>query len=150
MSEIKEIKVYSSYTDSQKRATQKYRENNKDKVNEQRKKYYLSRKEKDPNFLEYKRSKAKEYYLKKKLLKVIHDVVPVIEEISIPKPEIIEKVEEITQIDVKKPKAIKKVKKPLEPIIIEEPIIEVIIEPVKVEEPFQIYQKKRKLTKKAV
>ena len=59
---------YSSYTDAQKRATKKYRENNKEKVNEQRKKYYLNRKEKDPNFLQYKRIKAKEYYQKKKAL----------------------------------------------------------------------------------
>lgn len=57
---------YSSYTDAQKRATQKYRSNNKDKVNEQRKKYYQQRKESDPNFLEYKRAKAREYYQKKK------------------------------------------------------------------------------------
>ena len=56
------IVKYSSYTEAQKRATQKYRSNNKDKVNEQRKKYYLQRKESDPNFLEYKRAKAREYY----------------------------------------------------------------------------------------
>lgn len=56
------------YTDAQKRATQKYRENNKDKINAQRKKYYQERKEKDPSFLEYKRQKAKEYYAKKKFL----------------------------------------------------------------------------------
>ena len=60
---------YSSYTDAQKRATQKYRSNNKDKVNEQRKQYYKQRKESDPNFLEYKRAKAREYYQKKKQLK---------------------------------------------------------------------------------
>jgi hypothetical protein len=60
------IVKYSSYTEAQKRATQKYRSNNKDKVNEQRKKYYLQRKESDPNFLEYKRAKAREYYQKKK------------------------------------------------------------------------------------
>jgi hypothetical protein len=60
------IVKYSSYTDAQKRATQKYRANNKDKVNEQRKKYYQQRKESDPNFLEYKRAKAREYYQKKK------------------------------------------------------------------------------------
>lgn len=58
--------IYSSYTDAQKRATIKYREANKEKVNAQRKKYYESRKEKDPDFLQYKRDKAKEYYLKKK------------------------------------------------------------------------------------
>lgn len=59
----------SSYTEAQKRATKKYRENNKEKVNLQRKKYYQNRKEKDPNFLLYKRQKAKEYYNKKKQLK---------------------------------------------------------------------------------
>lgn len=58
---------YSSYTPAQKRATQKYRNDNKDKVNEQRKKYYQTRKESDPAFLEYKRAKAKEYYVKAKL-----------------------------------------------------------------------------------
>ena len=57
---------YSSYTPAQKRATQKYRANNKDKVNEQRKAYYESRKEADPEFLAYKREKAKEYYQRKK------------------------------------------------------------------------------------
>jgi len=57
---------YSSYTPAQKRATQKYRLKNKDKVNEQRKKYYTDRKEKDPEFLKYKREKAKEYYKRKK------------------------------------------------------------------------------------
>jgi glutaredoxin 2 len=63
------VTKYSSYTDAQKRATQKYRSNNKDKVNEQRKKYYQQRKESDPSFLEYKRQKAREYYQKKKLTK---------------------------------------------------------------------------------
>ena len=62
--------IYSSYTEAQKRATAKYREANKEKVNAQRKKYYESRKEKDPDFLQYKRDKAKEYYLKKKASKV--------------------------------------------------------------------------------
>jgi len=63
------LKIVSSYTEAQKRATEKYRHNNKDKVNEQRKKYYQTRKEKDPQFLEYKRMKSREYYLKKKLTK---------------------------------------------------------------------------------
>lgn len=71
MDEIKVIK--SSYTEAQKRATKKYRESNKEKVNEQRKKYYLNRKAKDPKFLEYKRIKAKEYYQKKKGLKKFLD-----------------------------------------------------------------------------
>ena len=68
MDEQKEIK-YSSYTEAQRRATKKYRENNKEKVNEQRKKYYQCRKAKDPKFLEYKRIKAREYYQKKKAIK---------------------------------------------------------------------------------
>ena len=74
---------YSSYTPAQKRATQKYRENNKDKVNEQRKKYYQNRKERDPNFLEYKRNKAKEYYKLKKQAKVKPEPEPIKE----PEPE---------------------------------------------------------------
>jgi hypothetical protein len=64
MNEEQNIK-YSSYTEAQKRAIQKYRQNNKDKINEQRKKYYHERKDKDPSFLEYKRTKAKEYYRRK-------------------------------------------------------------------------------------
>lgn len=68
--EIPTIK-YSSYTPAQKRASQLYRQKNKAKINEQRKKYYQMRKEKDPQFLEYKRMKAKEYYEKKKLDKVV-------------------------------------------------------------------------------
>ena len=64
--EAEQVKVYSSYTEAQKRATKKYREQNKEKVNAQRKKYYDDRKAKDPNFLQYKRDKAKEYYIKKK------------------------------------------------------------------------------------
>lgn len=68
MSEIEKEKVivYSSYTPAQKKATTKYRTENKEKVNEQRKKYYKERVEKDPNFLDYKRDKAKEYYSRKK------------------------------------------------------------------------------------
>ena len=64
--EIKPTIIYSSYTDAQKRATQKYRVANKDKVNERRKLYYQQRKGKDPEFLEYKRNKAREYYQRKK------------------------------------------------------------------------------------
>jgi hypothetical protein len=70
MSEIETVK-YSSYTPAQKRASQLYRQNNKDKINAQRKRYYQKRKENDPNFLEYKRVKAREYYEKKKLDKVV-------------------------------------------------------------------------------
>ena len=70
MSEIESIK-YSSYTPAQKKASQLYREKNKEKINEQRKKYYQTKKLNDPQFLEYKRIKAREYYKKKKLDKVV-------------------------------------------------------------------------------
>jgi len=82
------VKVYSSYTEAQKRATKKYRELNKEKVNAQRKKYYDERKAKDPEFLNYKREKAKEYYIKKKSLKsdnqfeVLDEVPEIIEEVK--------------------------------------------------------------------
>ena len=71
MSETTPETKYSSYTPAQKKASQLYRLKNKEKINEQRKKYYLTRKETDPKFLEYKRTKAKEYYEKKKLDKVV-------------------------------------------------------------------------------
>ena len=66
---------YSSYTPAQKKATLKYRDANRDKVNQQRKAYYLTRKEADPQFLEYKRQKAKEYYLRKKLSAVLKTTI---------------------------------------------------------------------------
>jgi hypothetical protein len=55
-------------------SNQKYRMANREKINEQRKKYYQARKEADPKFLEYKRMKSKEYYERKKAKKV--EVVP--------------------------------------------------------------------------
>lgn len=73
-SEPNVIIKYSSYTPAQKRATQKYRQNNKEKVNEQRKKYYEQRKQNDPSFLEYKRTKAKEYYQRNKAKKQIEEL----------------------------------------------------------------------------
>lgn len=69
-----QIIKYSSYTEAQKRAIRKYRQNNKEKINEQRKKYYYERKANDPAFLEYKRQKAKEYYHKNNLLKKLNDM----------------------------------------------------------------------------
>ena len=54
-------------------SNQKYRMANREKINEQRKKYYQARKEADPKFLEYKRMKSKEYYERKKMKKA--DVV---------------------------------------------------------------------------
>jgi hypothetical protein len=84
--------IYSSYTESQKKATLKYREKNRDKVNEQRKIYYKQRKENDPQFLEYKRAKSREYYQRKKheknnneieLLPIINDSNPFPEEVKV-------------------------------------------------------------------
>jgi len=51
-------------------SNQKYRIANREKINLQRKKYYQTRKEADPKFLEYKRIKSKEYYERKKKKKV--------------------------------------------------------------------------------
>jgi len=99
--------IYSSYTEAQKRATAKYREANKEKVNAQRKKYYESRKEKDPDFLQYKRDKAKEYYLKKKQSKV--DIIDDsnIELVKIDEPEermdIVSDVPSVPEPDEEKP-----------------------------------------------
>lgn len=133
--EEKVIIKYSSYTPAQKRATQKYRQNNKEKVNEQRKKYYLSRKEKDPEFLEYKRQKAKEYYQRKKASKepVVEDVKPT------PEPDlIIEHVEVPEEIVQVKPKRIRKKKET--PKVVEEvtKVLETILEEPKEESPIEI------------
>jgi hypothetical protein len=104
----KVIIKYSSYTPAQKRATQKYRQNNKEKVNEQRKKYYQLRKEKDPQFLEYKRLKAKEYYQKRKELKAEEPVL--MEEPII--PEVVEQViEPDIQEIIPEPVKVKRVRK---------------------------------------
>lgn len=81
--EVKTETVFSSYTDAQKRATEKYRLENREKINEQRKKYYQTRKETDPEFLKYKREKAREYYLKKKENKTIDTEEPKIVEVIV-------------------------------------------------------------------
>ena len=101
---------YSSYTPSQKKATQKYRELNKDKINEQRKEYYKQRKDSDPDFLEYKRNKAK-------IPETVPEPEPVKVEVVIPEP-----------VKEKKPRK-KSVKKEPEPII--EPVKEEIKEEIK-------------------
>lgn len=83
--EVKTEVKYSSYTPAQKKASQLYRQNNKEKINIQRKRYYQKRKESDPTFLEYKRVKAREYYEKKKLDKVVRpEVIP--EETKVEEP----------------------------------------------------------------
>ena len=63
---MEDQKKKTSYTESQKKAILKYRENNRDKINNQRKKYYEERKKNDNEFMEYKRVKAREYYQRKK------------------------------------------------------------------------------------
>lgn len=107
---LKIIKVYTTYTDSQKRATKKYRENNRAKVNEQRKVYYQKRKASDPTFLEYKRKKAREYYQSKKTKKIITDKKVLDKEIEKvldvkPEPEpVVEKPLVIPELPEEKPK----------------------------------------------
>ena len=122
----KVIIKYSSYTPAQKRATQKYRQNNKEKVNEQRKKYYQERKEKDPGFLEYKRTKAKEYYQRKKVQK---------EELKTPEEVIIEHVEE---------------HKPDIQEILQEPIPEPVVQPTPTPSPTESTQPVVTLTSQLV
>lgn len=137
------IVKYSSYTEAQKKATQKYRNNNRDKVNEQRKKYYKERCESDPNFLEYKRLKAKEYYLRKKTkvdfidepevpAHVIEEVVnmvvvepiPIIEEVVVP---------EVEEVKPKKTRKSKKTEiKEVVPVVIPDVIPEPVVEPTPV------------------
>lgn len=132
------VKVYSSYTPAQKKATLKYRELNRDKINAQRKEYYKKKVTEDPKFLEYKRTKAKEYYERKKLSKdslpksitppLIEPVEPVkVEEV---KPEV---VPEPTPEPAPEPSKKKKVKKVSVDIKEEVPVVEVVpvSEPVK-------------------
>jgi sucrose-6-phosphate hydrolase SacC (GH32 family) len=120
-----EIK-YSSYTPAQKKASQLYRLKNKEKINEQRKKYYLTRKETDPNFLEYKRTKAKEYYEKKKLDKVVIPEVksdvevlvvkvdPIITDVIVSSP-VVDSVIKVPDVVIKK-KKVKKTVTVVEPL----------------------------------
>jgi hypothetical protein len=117
--------VYSSYTEAQKRATKKYRDNNKEKVNIQRKKYYEERKAKDPTFLEQKRKKAKLYYLKKKEEKAKEKVKDLSLEIPVNVPLENEGVEMIV---VKSEPEIPEVELPPFPHLSEEPVNQFIIE----------------------
>tara|TARA_R110000868_G_scaffold377101_1_gene642379 strand:- start:139 stop:552 length:414 start_codon:yes stop_codon:yes gene_type:complete len=131
--DIKDVVVkYSSYTDAQRKATQKYRCNNREKVNEQRKKYYKVRKDADPSFLEYKRTKAREYYQRKKAVRdsqsksnnkidFIDEVKPCDPEEHKPLELIVEEVKPVVEVECKpdvkpeveepKPKKSKKSKK---------------------------------------
>ena len=151
---------YSSYTPAQKKASQVYRMKNKDKINEQRKKYYQARRAADPMFLEYKRKKAKEYYEKKKLDKstsiVAKDLkvdveefksmlddeakcMPVITEtptISEVKPDedVKEKVEEVKPTKAKRVRKVKElVVETLKPVEVSDIVkLDVVVKPVKI------------------
>lgn len=159
--EEKVVVKYSSYTPAQKKATQKYRENNKEKVNEQRKKYYQERKDKDPNFLVYKREKAREYYRRRKLREAVvpetaeevkEEEVPVVEEpvveesiIYVPPPskpkrtrmKTIKKVETIEEVGDKE---FEKTFKDISEVMIEE--AEQLLEPVPAKKPRRKKQSK--------
>lgn len=63
------IIIYKSYTPAQANAIKKYRQNNKEKINELQRKYYDELR-KDDEFLKKKREYSKAYYYKKKLEKV--------------------------------------------------------------------------------
>lgn len=121
------LKVYSSYTPAQKKAVLKYREQNRDKINEQRKQYY-SKRMSDPTFLEYKRAKAREYYERKKLKK-LDEVKEEVKEVKEEVPEVKEDV---------KPVKVKKERKPkLEEV--KEEVNEEVKEPVKKSRPKKVH-----------
>ncbi len=107
----------------------------RERLNEQRKKYYIAKKEKDPNFLEYKRMKAKEYYMKKKAERQleVYDVQPT-EPVDVP------------VIDKVKPKTVRTKKEPI-PEPIPEPVPDHIQEPIIEPEPVVVEKKHR--TRKA-
>jgi len=136
MSEEIQIVKYSSYTPAQKKASQAYRLKNKEKINEQRKKYYLTRKESDPKFLEYKRTKAKEYYEKKKLDKVVKsDISPDVKtdvDVEVVKvdPSVMEVIVTIPDIDsVIKPVEVVIKKKKEKKVLVVEPTKDIVDEP---------------------
>jgi hypothetical protein len=136
MSEESPIVKYSSYTPAQKKASQAYRLKNKEKINEQRKKYYLTRKESDPKFLEYKRTKAKEYYEKKKLDKVVKsDISPDVKtdvDVEVVKvdPSVMEVIVTIPDVDsVIKPVEVVIKKKKEKKVLVIEPTKDIVDEP---------------------
>jgi len=152
------IKVFSTYTEAQKKATKKYRENNKEKVNEQRKKYYENRKAKDPNFLLYKKQKAKEYYAKKKerLLKLkeieenkdlTNNVINIEQNMEDIKIEILETDTKIEQIEPIFPMDILEHIEQLEPIVQTVPV-DILETDNKIDDIIEPLKKKRKYNKK--
>lgn len=138
MNIIEEKEPEKKISEAQKKATKKYRDNNKEKVNLQRKKYYKDRIASDPEFVEYKRQKAKEYYHRKKALQQDKELI---QELPIKSIEI-EEVEQlpiseviiIEEIEAEKPK--KRTRVPRKPKIEfvneleEQKPIEVIPEPI--------------------
>lgn len=78
MEEIIIVKPKKKYSESAKKASKKYLEKNRDSINMKRKIYYLKRKLADPEYLVYKRIKAREQYHKKKILKLNRVELPVI------------------------------------------------------------------------
>jgi len=131
------LKIYSSYTPAQKKATLKYREQNKDKINSQRKEYYKKKVEEDPLFLEYKRKKAKEYYDRKKASKskspiTLSEPVKVVDVKPVePEPVVEPVVEPDKKVKVKKTK-LKTIVTPevLPDTKIKEPVVKPVVEPV--------------------
>lgn len=93
-----EKKKKSTYSEAQKRAIKKYMDNNREKINAQRREYYKTKKDNDPNYVKYKRDKAKEFYNKKKLVNVIKETVEDIKDDI--KEEIKETIEDIKE-DIK-------------------------------------------------
>ena len=99
-----------NYTEAQKEAYKRYRLKNIDKIREQRKQYYLKKKDTDPEFMTNKRNKAKEYYQRKKsgLVKPKESLIePTQEE---PVEETKEEIKEEPPIVIEEPKEEKKKK----------------------------------------
>lgn len=74
-----EEKKKSTYGEAQKRAIKKYMDNNREKINAQRREYYKTKRDTDPNYVKYKRDKAKEFYNRKKN-KIVEDDKEIVKE----------------------------------------------------------------------
>jgi len=64
--EVVIVKIYSGYTEAQKKAIKKYRENNIDKVREMSRVYINERRRSDPEFRQKAREYQQAYYRKKR------------------------------------------------------------------------------------
>lgn len=58
--------VYNSYTEAQSRAIKKYRQNNKETINESARKYYEKKMSSSEDYKLKRREYAKKYYLQRK------------------------------------------------------------------------------------